>query len=205
MGFGWPHQQSGEIKNFLQSFASLSPQMADRRRPRMILNILGAGFLVLCIFAAMLDINRLTIPNWLNLSIVGLFIPAAAVSGLPMEMLGGHLMVAALTFLIAFGLFAFNIVGGGDAKMIPAVMLWLGPDAGIPFIFHMALAGGACALLILLVRRIMPAAAVPGIVRAPFEENAGVPYGVAIAAGAILAASASPLLSDLLNQLGALS
>lgn len=171
----------------------------------MILNILGAGFLVLCIFAAMLDINRLTIPNWLNLSIVGLFVPAAAVSGLPLEMLGGHLMVAALAFLIAFGLFAFNIVGGGDAKMIPAVMLWLGPEAGMPFVFYMALAGGACAMLILLVRRVMPAAAVPGIVRAPFEENAGVPYGVAIAAGAILAASASPFLSGLLNQLGALS
>ncbi len=171
----------------------------------MILNILAGLFLALCLLAAIHDVNRLTIPNWLNLSIAGLFVPAAAVSGLPLEMLGGHLMVAALAFLIAFGLFAFNIVGGGDAKMIPAVMLWLGPEAGIPFVFYMALAGGACAMLILLVRRVMPAAAVPGIVRAPFEENAGVPYGVAIAAGAILAASASPFLSDLLNQLGALS
>lgn len=171
----------------------------------MLLNILGAAFLMLCIFAAMLDISRLTIPNWLNLSIAGLFIPAAAVSGLPLEIVGGHLMVAALAFLIAFGLFAFNIVGGGDAKMIPAVMLWLGPEAGLPFVFHMALVGGACAMLILLVRRTMPAAAVPGLVRAPFEKDAGVPYGVAIAAGAFLAASASPFLSDLLNQLGALS
>ncbi|KDA03247.1 A24 family peptidase [Hyphomonas oceanitis] len=171
----------------------------------MILNILAAAFLILCVVAALHDISRLTISNWLNLLMAGLFIPAAAVSGLPLELIGGHIMVAALAFLIAFGLFAFNIFGGGDAKMIPAVMLWLGPDAGLPFVFWMALVGGACALFILFVRRTMPAAAIPGLVRAPFEENAGVPYGVAIAAGAIAAASASPFLSDLLNQVSALS
>lgn len=171
----------------------------------MILNILAGLFLALCLLAAIHDVNRLTIPNWLNLALAGLFIPAAAVSGLPLEILGGHLMVAALAFLIAFGLFAFGIFGGGDAKMIPAVMLWLGPEAGVPFVFSMALAGGACALLILAVRRTVPAAAVPGVVRAPFEENAGVPYGVAIAAGTFMAASASPFLSDLLNQVSAWS
>ena len=163
----------------------------------MILNILGGVFLALCVFAAMHDVNRLTIPNWLNLMLAGLFVPAAAISGVPMEIIGGHLMVAALAFMVAFGLFAFNIFGGGDAKMIPAVMLWLGPDAGITFIFVMALAGGAFALLILSVRRLMPAAALPGLIRAPFEENAGVPYGVAIAAGVLVAAPASPFLANL--------
>jgi len=167
----------------------------------MILSILGGAFLALCVFAAMHDVNRLTIPNWLNLTLAGLFIPAAAVSGIPMEIIGGHLMVAALAFLVAFGLFAFNIFGGGDAKMIPAVMLWMGPSAGLTFVFVMALAGGACAILILMVRQIMPAAALPGMIRAPFEENAGVPYGVAIAAGAFVAAPASPFLAELLNQI----
>jgi prepilin peptidase CpaA len=171
----------------------------------MILNILAGLFLALCLLAAIHDVNRLTIPNWLNLTIAVLFIPAAAVSGLPLEIIGGHLAVAALAFVIAFGLFAFRIFGGGDAKMIPAVMLWLGPEAGLPFVFQMALAGGACAVLILTVRRTVPAGAVPGIIRAPFEEDAGVPYGVAIAAGVIFSASASPFLSDLLNQVSAWS
>ena len=171
----------------------------------MLLDILGGIFLTLCVIAAMLDVHRLTIPNWLNHSMVVLFIPAAAVSGLPLEIIGGHVLVAALAFLIAFGLFAFNIFGGGDAKMIPAVMLWLGPQASLSFVMVMALAGGACALLILLVRGTVPAGAVPGIIRAPFEEKAGVPYGVAIAAGAIVSASASPFLSHLLNQVSAWS
>lgn len=109
-------------------------------------------------------------------------------------------MVGALAFLLSFGLFAFNILGGGDAKMIPAVALWMGPAAALPFVMYMALIGGAFALLILLVRNAMPAALVPGAIRAPFEEGAGVPYGVAIAGGAILAGYATPLLSNLLMQ-----
>lgn len=171
----------------------------------MILNILGGVFLALCVFAAMHDVNRLTIPNWLNLTLAGLFVPAAAISGIPMEIIGGHLMVAALAFMVAFGLFAFNIFGGGDAKMIPAVMLWLGPDTGMTFVFIMALAGGAFALLILSVRRLIPAAALPGLIRAPFEENAGVPYGVAIAAGVLVAAPASPFLANLLSEISLFS
>ena len=112
----------------------------------MILIILGSLFLALCVFAALHDINRLTIPNWLNLTLAALFIPAAFVSGLPLEILGGHLLAALCAFVIAFALFAFNIFGGGDAKMIPAVMLWIGPNAAMDFLFAMALAGGACAI-----------------------------------------------------------
>ena len=166
----------------------------------MLLNIIGCVFLGLCVIAAMIDVNRLKIPNWLNIMLAVLFVPAAFLSGLPLEMIGGHVVVGALAFLAAFGLFAFNILGGGDAKMIPAVALWMGPPAAVIFIVYMAVIGGACALLILAVRNVVPAALVPGAIRAPFEEGAGVPYGVAIAGGAILAAHATPLLSNLLMQ-----
>ena len=44
----------------------------------MILAILSSAFLALCVFAAMHDVNRLTIPNWLNLTLAGMFVPAAA-------------------------------------------------------------------------------------------------------------------------------
>jgi len=168
----------------------------------MILMILGGLFLGLCLFAALHDINSLTIPNWLNLTLAALFVPAAAVSGLPLEIIGGHVLAGLAAFVIAFGLFAFRIFGGGDAKMIPAVMLWIGPSASLQFVFTMALVGGACALLIVLVRNAVPAAIVPGPIRAPFKENAGVPYGVAIAAGAFLASPASPILSQTLRSAG---
>lgn len=167
----------------------------------MILAILGGAFLILCAYAAIHDIHRLTIPNWLNLTLAGLFVPAAIVSGLPLEIIGGHLMAAALAFLVAFGLFAFNIFGGGDAKMIPAVMLWIGPSAALEFVAAMAISGGLCAFLVLIVRKTMPVEVLPGSVRAPFEKDGGVPYGVAIAAGAFAAAGSTPFLTGILSQI----
>jgi prepilin peptidase CpaA len=168
----------------------------------MILILLAGLFLALCLFAAMHDIHSLTIPNWLNLTLAGLFVPAAFASGVPIEILGGHLLAGALAFVAAFGLFAFRIFGGGDAKMIPAVVLWMGPSAALPFLYWMALAGGACAIVILIARRSVPVAAVPGFMRAPFEPKAGVPYGVAIAAGAIIAGHASPMLASFFAAFG---
>lgn len=168
----------------------------------MILFLISGLFLALCIFAALHDVNRLTIPNWLNLTIAGLFVPAALASGLPIEILGGHVLAGGLAFVIAVGLYAFRIFGGGDAKMIPAVMLWMGPAAAFPFSYTMAMIGGACALILLAGKRGIPIEAIPGFMRAPFEANGGVPYGVAIAAGALLAGSASPLLSPFYESLG---
>ena len=166
----------------------------------MILAMIAGLFLALCVFAALHDVNRLTIPNWLNVTLAVLFVPAAFVSGVPMEIIGGHLITALCAFLIAF-----DIVGGGDAKMIPAVMLWVGPSASITFLFVMAVAGGACAILIILVRKTMPVEVVPGAVRAPFEEKAGVPYGVAIAAGVFAAGPQSPFLTDVLSRISLFS
>ncbi|MEZ6000333.1 prepilin peptidase [Hyphomonas sp.] len=168
----------------------------------MILIILGGLCLALCLFAALHDVNSLTIPNWLNLTLAGLFVPAAVFSGLPMEIIIGHLLAGLAAFVVAFGLFAFRVFGGGDAKMIPAVMLWIGPSAALEFTMAMALVGGACALLIIMVRNSVPAAVLPGLIRAPFQEKAGVPYGVAIAAGVFLAAPASPFLSQTLRAAG---
>lgn len=168
----------------------------------MVLIILTAIFLALCIFAAVHDVNRLKIPNWLNLTLALLFVPAAAVSGLSLEMIGGHLLAGLLAFVAAYGLFMFRIFGGGDAKMIPAVMLWIGPSAAIPFVYWMALVGGLCALIVLTIRKTVPVEVLPGFVQAPFRENGSVPYGVAIAAGVLLAGAQSPLMAPFFSMAG---
>jgi prepilin peptidase CpaA len=172
----------------------------------MLLSIFATGFFGLCSVAAVHDVNRLTIPNWLNLTIAGLFVPAAATAWLtgavPLEILGGHIMAGIAAFVISYGLFAFRVFGGGDAKMIPAVMLWVGPAGAIPFVYFMAIAGGVCVVVILMVRKTVPVIILPRAIRAPFEEKAGVPYGVAIAFGALIAGTSSPLLAKLLNQTG---
>jgi prepilin peptidase CpaA len=171
----------------------------------MALMILAGGVLALCLLAAAHDIHRLIIPNWLNLTIAGLFVPAAAVSGLPLEIIGGHLLAAALALTIAFGLFAFGLFGGGDAKMIPAVIVWIGPGGVLSFVLYMALAGGLLAMLVILIRRSLPVEVIPALIRAPFRQGSGIPYGVAIAAGACAAGPASALLQPLYGAAGIIS
>lgn len=82
----------------------------------MALMVLSALFLCLCVAAASFDVNQLRIPNWLNLSIAALFLPAAAFSGLPLELLGGHLLAGALAFVIGYGLFMFGVFGAGTQR-----------------------------------------------------------------------------------------
>lgn len=171
----------------------------------MILAVFAAAFFVLCIYAALIDIETLTIPNWLNGWLAFLFIPAAIVSAPGWDVAGLHLLVGTIAFVVSVGLFFLGVYGGGDAKFIPAVMLWLGPAGAAPFLVATALAGGILTIVVVIMRGLMPKGVAPGFGVATFEEHKGVPYGVAIAIGAFMAAPTSPLLSGLLSQIQLLS
>lgn len=165
-------------------------------------------FIGLCLSAAVSDVQKLTISNKTNLTIVGMFIPAALLGFLtgvfPLALIGGHLLAAIIAFLVGFALFNFGIFGGGDAKLIPAAMLWLGPSAAFPFAFYTALFGGLCALIVLMVSKWVPVEAIPGPVKGPFASEDGkpkVPYGVGITAGVLLSAPSTPLFHGLVNQI----
>ena len=118
----------------------------------MILALFSAAFFVLCIYAALIDIETLTIPNWLNGWLTFLFIPAAIVSAPGWDVAGLHLLVGAIAFIASVGLFFLGVYGGGDAKFIPAVMLWLGPAGAAPFLVVTALAGGILTIVIVILR-----------------------------------------------------
>ena len=93
-------------------------------------------------------------------------------------------------------MFAMRWVGGGDAKLFAAAALWLGWPAVTTLVFGAALAGGGLALILITLRS---AALRPLVLLGPpwvnrlAEPGEGVPYGVAIAVGALAAYSASPL------------
>lgn len=148
------------------------------------------AFALMLIAAAAWDVKSLTIPNRLNGLLALTFLPAAALSGLsPLE---AGLGVAGGAALLAGGLlfFALRWMGGGDVKLIAAAGLWLGLPAVPLFLLWTALAGGALALLLFTARRLTPQAAVQGAPRwaEPLLTRKGpVPYGVAIAAGALAA------------------
>ncbi len=166
----------------------------------MISAIFGAAFFVLCLQAAVKDTLSLKITNGLNLSIVALFIPAAFAAQIGWAAAGGHLLAGVIAFLVSYLLFAVRLFGGGDAKMIPGVLLWIGPAGWIQFVMGMALSGGVLAIVILLARRAVPAALAPGFAQNVLSKENGIPYGVAITVGAFFAAPHSELLNAFLSQ-----
>jgi prepilin peptidase CpaA len=94
-------------------------------------------------------------------------------------------------------MFAAGWIGGGDAKLFAVSALWLG-WSGLPvFLMVTALAGGALAVLLLNARSPLLK---PYFNGAPtwfarlVTPGADVPYGVAIAAGALAAFPQSALM-----------
>jgi prepilin peptidase CpaA len=133
----------------------------------------------------------MTIPNWISLALIPAFFLAAWLSGLGLLATGAHVAAGLVALVVAVGLFALGLVGGGDAKLLAAAGLWLGPQAATPFLFWTAVAGGLLALALLASRR-APATAVaraPAWARRLLTPREGIPYGVAIAAGAMAALS----------------
>ena len=154
--------------------------------------LLQAIMLIACpvFFAlgAMTDVLSYRIPNWIPGALIVLFPPAAFLAGMPLEMAGMHALVFAVALLIGMALFAFNIVGGGDAKFMAAVALWMGPLHIAKYAVMFALVGGAFAFAILLLRRMpMPAyaARIPALGQL-LAPKAGMPYGVALGIGGLI-------------------
>lgn len=108
-----------------------------------------AGLLVI---GALIDIDCRRLPNWLTSAIAALYGPYVLVSPQPVDWLSA-LSVAGLIFALGFAAFAFQLMGGGDVKLIAGLTLWAGPDHIAEFLFITSLAGGALALVMLMLRR----------------------------------------------------
>lgn len=147
-----------------------------------------AAFAVLLIYAACSDIARLSIPNWISIAMAALFAAAALFAGMSLTQLSLHLAVGAAVFVVGFFLFQANIIGGGDAKLLAAAALWTGSTAFTAFMFWTAAAGGVLALALLAARCLMKQSETnPAFVNRLLRRQNGVPYGVAIMAGGLMA------------------
>lgn len=156
----------------------------------MIATLPALVFLGLTLTAAVEDALSFTIPNWVSLALLGLFPLAALACGMPLAHAAMNLGVGAAALVVGMGMFALRWVGGGDAKLLAAVCLWLGlPGLGL-FLLATALAGGGLAILLMTLRS---ATVRPIVVLGPrwisrlADPGEGVPYGVAICAGALIA------------------
>ncbi len=155
------------------------------------------AFAGLLIYAACSDIARLTIPNWVSIAMPALFVAAALFAGMPLAQVGAHLLFGAAILAVGFFLFQASIIGGGDAKLLAAAAVWTGFPAFAPFLFWTAAAGGLLALSLLAARHFVKQAAThPAFVNRLLKHQNGVPYGVAIMAGGLMALPALPFVLD---------
>jgi prepilin peptidase CpaA len=154
---------------------------------------MGAEILVFLVLPALLalaagwDIASYTIPNVLPLAIIGAFLVFALAAGLSGAVFGVHLAAGAVGLAAGFALFAAGFVGGGDAKLFAATALWLGFHDLAYYALIASVMGGGLTLALLAMRQIpLPQllARQPWLLRL-HDARAGIPYGAALAAGAL--------------------
>lgn len=145
------------------------------------------------IIAALSDVSTLRIPNWLTGLTAALFFPMAYVTGMPLVEFGLHLLAGVILFFAGYALFAGGLFGGGDAKLMAAAGLWFGTSQTVSFLVLTAVAGGVLAATFALWSVVMVFWEIHGpMAEASFAQklkklSPKVPYGFALAVGAILA------------------
>ena len=160
--------------------------------------VTSAIFLILPLgltLAAITDLFTMTIPNRISIVLIGTFIVIAPFVGLDWQTFGWNLIAGLAVFFVCFALFATNVMGGGDAKLLTASAVWFGFNASLAvFLISVALLGGLLTIGILLLRSRSQEIMASGI---PIPDSLlvakKVPYGIAIAMAGLLTYPEAPI------------
>jgi prepilin peptidase CpaA len=143
--------------------------------------------IALLVSLAWFDVAQRRLPNKLIGAVVLFYFFMAAFARVPMISIAVHIGVALIAVLVATGLFAARMLGGGDVKFAAAVFLWAGAKFAMLTFVLISLAGLVVAFVALaagwIVRRM--SSGVLASIASPWNGTRGVPYGVAIALGAL--------------------
>jgi prepilin peptidase CpaA len=128
------------------------------------------------VVAAVIDVRTFTISNRLNLA-VALMAPLYWwASHLPLWPDAATQVAIAVAVFAVFAIaFYIGMMGGGDVKLAAALALWFSPQSTIKFLVVTSLAGGVLTLGVLALHRARRR-----------DGRPEVPYGVAIAFGALV-------------------
>ena len=142
-------------------------------------------FTVLLLVAAAEDAVRLRISNITVLLVIAVAVIAAVVVG-PALSLWQNLAVFAALLAAGTPMFAAGKLGGGDVKLLAAVGLWFSLKGALWMLLDVVLAGGVLAILIIALRSLGWSEKIRRRV-VLLRPGGGIPYGVAISAGALIA------------------
>ena len=161
-------------------------------------------FSALMVYAGLSDLKAFKIPNWLIGLLVASYALLAPLAGFGLREIGFSIAVGAIVLVIAFALFSFGWIGGGDAKLGAATALWLGADHTLGYLFYTTLLGGGLAIGLLMFR----SALIPvswhrwAWINRLHAAETGIPYGVAMAAAALIVFKETPWMGSLLTKGG---
>ena len=152
-------------------------------------------FPFLMAYAAVSDLFTMTIPNRISLALVAAFGLLAAAGSLGWNDVLVHLGAGLGVLALTFAMFAAGWIGGGDAKLAAATALWLGVEGLGDYLLLASLGGGALTLAILVARgRVLPRFALGWAwAQRLHDRKTGIPYGIALAAAALVALPGSAL------------
>jgi prepilin peptidase CpaA len=143
------------------------------------------GILIFLLAAAAIqDAFQLRISNITTAAIFVLALVAMAAIGFEIRLWQNVLVFAAL-LAIGILLFSGSILGGGDVKLFAAVALWSDLRSAPMLIAAILICGGILALVILFLRVIVPDRVARRV--ATLRPRAGIPYGIAISTGTMIA------------------
>jgi prepilin peptidase CpaA len=144
-------------------------------------------FPALMAFAAASDLFTMTISNRVSLALAAGFLVLATLSGMELHDILSHVGAGATVLAVAFVCFAMGWVGGGDAKVAASAALWFGFGHLLNYLVYASLFGGALTLLLLQFRQWPLPYAFAGqawLLKLHAKES-GIPYGIALAIGAL--------------------
>lgn len=154
----------------------------------MSFNVIAISIWVVTLVAAAIsDLRAFRIPNILPALVIILFCIVHAISGFSLSLLPNL-----LHFLLALGigmlLFSWGWIGGGDAKLYAAVALWFDWGGAVALIFLTTLSGLLLAIAFVVTRMLGVRRNRESTDKPKSKMERRIPYGVAIALGAVLTA-----------------
>ncbi|MET0597764.1 MAG: prepilin peptidase [Mesorhizobium sp.] len=148
------------------------------------------------IYAAASDMLSMTISNRVPLLLVGTFLVVAPLSGMGWTDLSWHLVAGLVVLAFGFAMFAIRAMGGGDAKLMASTALWFGfRNELLDYLVTSALLGAVLTLMLISFRKspLATLASQNALLKHMADQKAGIPYGIALGAGALVTFPNSPL------------
>lgn len=149
--------------------------------------IVSIFFPAMLLAAAAFDVSSFKIPNRLTALMVVAWPICAMATDMTLVQMGWAMVAALVVLMFGFSLFAAGLLGGGDAKLMAAVVLYTGASLALPFVLRTTIAGASVAIMLTMFRRFpLPQMAMEHQwIMQLYGRSRDMPYAVAIAIGGL--------------------